>query len=133
MKPNNIIRQGCTEYSFYRCWMEFLTPFHKLTSREKDLAARIIAQYFTLKESIPDPEVLREVLWSTRSRKDMRTSLGMTQAHFQMTLAKLREAEVVVNGDLNPRYIPHKTANDSKFILQVVFDWSTPKTPVKDA
>ncbi|MBQ3950057.1 MAG: hypothetical protein II661_06240 [Bacteroidales bacterium] len=113
--------------------MEFLTPFHKLTSREKDLAARIIAQYFTLKESIPDPEVLREVLWSTRSRKDMRTSLGMTQAHFQMTLAKLREAEVVVNGDLNPRYIPHKTANDSKFILQVVFDWSTPKTPVKDA
>ena len=39
MKPNNLFLIPCTENSFYRAWMEFLTPYHKLTSREKDVAA----------------------------------------------------------------------------------------------
>ena len=119
----------CTENSFYRMWIEFLAPFHKLTARERDVAARIIAQYFRLKESIPDPEVLREVLWSQTSRKDMRESLGISQAYFQMVLAKLKTSGVLVNGDINPKYIPHKT-DEPRFMLSVVYDWSTPSKPV---
>ena len=131
MRPNNIIIQKCSEESFYRLWMEFLAPFHKLTARERDVAARIIAQYFRLKKNIPDPEVLKEVLWSQNSRKDMRESLKMSPAHFQMVLAKLRENEVIVDGDLNPRYIPHK-GDDPRFCLSIVFDWSSPENPIRD-
>jgi len=129
MKPNNVIYLKCTDTSFYRMWIEFLAPFHKLTSRERDVAARIIAQYFKLKDSIPDPEMLREVLWSQHSRKDMRESLDMSQAHFQMILAKLRTAEVLVNGDINPKYIPH-TTEDPRFMLSIIFDWSSKSNPV---
>jgi len=129
MKPNNVIFLKCTNVSFYRMWFEFLTPFHKLTSRERDVAARIIAQYFKLKDSIPDPEMLKEVLWSHTSRKDMRESLKMSQAHFQMILAKLREAEVIVNGDINPKYIPH-TTTDPRFMLSIIFDWSSSANPI---
>lgn len=133
MKPNNVIYLKCTADSFYRAWMELLTPWHKLTSREKDVAARIILQYFKLKESIPDPEVLREVLWSRRVRKDMMDSLGMSQAHFQMVLAKLKSSGVLIDGDLNPKYIPHKLEDDPRFMLQIVYDWSSSKNPVKNA
>lgn len=129
MGPNNVIFQKCSEESFYRLWMEFLAPFHKLTSRERDVAARIIAQYFRLKENIPDPEVLKEVLWSQSSRKDMRESLKMSPAHFQMVLAKLKENGVLVNGDLNPKYIPHKK-DESRFMLSIVFDWSSQSSPI---
>lgn len=131
MKSNKLIYLKCTPDSFYRMWMEFLTPFHKLTSREKDVAARIIAQYFKLKESIPDPEVLRDVLWSRNSRKDMMRSLGMSQAHFQMVLAKLRESGVIVDGDINRRYIPDKT-DEPRFALQIIYDWSSAKNPVRN-
>lgn len=113
-------------------WIEFLTPFHKLTAREKDVAARIIIQYFRLKDDIPDPEVLRDVLWSRKSRKDMMDSLGMSQAHFQMVLSKLKTAGVLVDGNIDPRYIPHKT-DMSRFMLQIVYDWSTPADPVRNA
>lgn len=133
MKPNNLIYLKCTSDSFYRMWIELLTPFHKLTSREKDVAARIIMQYFKLKESVPDPEVLKEVLWSRKSRKDMMESLGMSQAHFQMVLAKLKSAGVLINGDLNKKFIPHKTEGDPRFMLQVVYDWSSPTNPVRNA
>ena len=132
MKPNNLLYAKCTADSFYRAWMEFLTPFHKLTSREKDVAARLIAQYFKLKESISDPEVLRDVLWSRSSLKDIRESLGMTQQHFQMVRKKLKDAAVIKDGDLNKKYIPHK-GTDSRFLLQVVFDWSSAKKPVTNA
>lgn len=128
MKPNNVIYLKCTDDSFYRMWMEFLTPFHKLTSRERDVAARIIAQYFRLKSSISDPEVLKDVMWSHNSRKDMRESLGMSQAHFNMTLRKLKDAGVLKDDDINPRYIPH-VSDDPRFLLNIVFDWSSPSSP----
>jgi hypothetical protein len=131
MKLNDVIPLKCTEESFYRLWMEFMTPFHKLTPRERDVAARIIAQYFRLKESIPDPEVLRDVLWSQKSRKDMRESLKMSQAHFQMVLAKLRENQVLVDDTLNPAYIPHK-GDSPRYLLGVFFDWSSPENPIKN-
>ena len=129
MKPNNLIPLKCTDSSFFRLWVEFLAPFHKLTSREREVAARIIEQYFKLKDSIPDPEILKEVLWSYTSRKDMRESLKMSQAHFQMILAKLRDAEVLVNGDINPKYIPHMT-DEPRFLLGIYFDWSSKTNPI---
>ena len=94
------------------------------------MAARIIYQYFRLKEEIADPEVLRDVMWSQKSRRDMRESLGMSPAHFQMVLARLRAAEILVDGDINPRFIPHKS-DDPRFVLQVIYDWSTPQNPIR--
>lgn len=129
MKPNNVISLKCTEDTFLRLWIEFLAPFHKLTARERDVAARIIAQYFKLKEKVQDPVVLREVLWSQTSRKDMRESLGMSQAHFQMTLGKLRESGVLVGNDIEPRYIPHM-GDEPRFLLSILFDWSSKANPI---
>ncbi|MBQ3950923.1 MAG: hypothetical protein II661_10655 [Bacteroidales bacterium] len=126
MKPNKIWPVKCTRDSFARAWVDLLSPYHKLTSREKDVAARIINQHLKLKESISDPEVLRDVLWSRSSRKDMMQSLGMSQAHFQMVLARLREAEFLIDGDINKKYLPGIT-EDTTYTIQVVFYWSDPK------
>ena len=76
-----------------------------------------------------DPVVLREVLWSQTSRKDMRESLGMSQAHFQMTLGKLRESGVLVGNDIEPRYIPHM-GDEPRFLLSILFDWSSKANPI---
>lgn len=131
MKPNNVFLVPCTEESFYRAWVEILTPYHKLTSREKDVAARILMQYFKFKESISDPEVLRDLLWSRKSRKDIMDSLRMSQAHFQMVLAKLKSSGFIVNGDINLRFIPHKTPDDARLLLHIMFDWSSSKKPIR--
>lgn len=128
MKPDALIYLKCTGDSFYRLWIEFLVPFHKLTPRERDVAARILMQYFKLKESISDPEVLKEVLWSAPSRKDMRESLKMTQVHFQMKLARLKESGFIVDGDINKKYIPSKSGA-SRFILGISFDWTSKENP----
>ncbi len=131
MKPNNVFLVPCTDTSFYRAWIEFLTPYHKLTAREKDVAARILAQYFLFRANISDADVLREVLWSPSSRRDMMTSLKMSQAHFQMVKSKLESVGFLNGKDINPRFLPHKVEGDSRFMLQVVFDWSSERNPVR--
>ena len=118
----------CTEDSFYRAWVEFLAPFHKLTKREREVMARLILQYFRLKEVVQDDALLKDVMWSQTSRKDMRESLKMTPAHFQMALAKLRDAKVLNDGEINPRFLPHKT-DGPRLILEVFFDWTTENNP----
>lgn len=128
MKPNKIIPVKIRKDQFFRAWMEFLTPFHKLTSREREVAARVIAQYFKLKDSVDDPVLMREVLWSQSSRKDMRESLGMTPAHFQMVLAKLKKAKFIVDDDINGVYLP-KMSSDPRFMMCVLYDWSSPEKP----
>lgn len=133
MSPNNFWYNKCTAASFYRMWVEMLTPYHKLTSREKDVAARLLMQYFRFKENVPDPDVLNELLWSTSSRRDMMASLKMSHAHFQMVLAKLRTSGFLnKDGSIYERYIPHKRDGEPRLMLQVVFDWSSPENPVKD-
>jgi len=129
MRPNDYINLKCTGESFFRLWFEFLTPFHKLTSRERDVAARIVIQWFRLRESISDPVVLKDVMWSQTSRRDMRESLGMSVAHFQMILGKLRTAGVLVDGGINPKYIPH-LSDEPRFMLAIVFDWSSKSNPI---
>lgn len=130
MKPNHYLNQKVpSQDMFFRAWVEFLTPFHHLTAREKEVMARIIAQYFKLKESIQDKELLRDVLWSQSSCKDMRESLNMSPAFFRMTLAKLRSAGVIRDGDLYYKYLPN-LGEDPRFCLQIVFDWSTPENRI---
>ncbi len=130
MKPNNVFLVPCTDISFYRAWIEFLTPYHKLTARERDVAARILMQYFRFKDSVPDQSVLRELMWSHSSRKDLTDSLKMSQAHFQLVLSKLKSSGFLKDGDINPRFLPHRIPGDSRFMLQVVFDWSSERHPI---
>ena len=132
MKTNSLIPLKCTEDSFFRLWVEFLAPFHKLTTKERDVAARIIAQYIKLRKNISDPAVLEEVLWSQTSRKDMRESLGMSSAYFQMVLGKLREVGMITQGGVHPKYIPHMT-DEPRYMLSILFDWSSPQNPIKNA
>lgn len=146
MKPNNFFYVKClSDVKFLRSWVEFLTPYHRLTSREKDVAARILQQYIKIKDSVPpgsDPDVVNELLWSRNSRKDMMASLEMTQAHFQMSIGKLKSQPkdrakgnsfLQPDGSVNPLYIPHIIVEDNRLLLQVMFDWSSPTHPVGNA
>lgn len=130
MKTNKLIPLKCTEDSFFRLWIEFLAPFHKLTSRERDVAARVIAQYLKLKKSITDPVVLDEVLWSQTSRNDMRESLKMSKPYFQMIIGKLKEVGIIGDVGINPNYLPDMT-EEPRFLLSILFDWSSSRNPIK--
>lgn len=126
------IMMKCTEDSFFRVWMEILAPFHRLTPRERDVAARILMQYFKLKKSVSDRETLRDVLWSKPSKDDMQKSLGMSTPHFQLALRHLKAARFL-QGDynINPRFVPHVKDGDTGYVLKFLCDWSSKDKPAR--
>lgn len=131
--PNKLLQVKCTKESFFKAYLEFMRPYHNLASRGRNVAAAILAQYFRLKQVIQDPEVLREVLWSKNSKRDIMTSLGMSQENFLMFLTKLKKSGFLQDGDINPIFIPDINPEENRFTLLALFDWSSPKNPIDNA
>lgn len=123
-RANNIIRiPASLEGKFFRYWLEFLLPFHKLTDREMDVATAFIKQRYELSKAITDEGVLDRVIMSEESKRKVREECNITTPHFQVIMGKLRKAKVIVENRINPKFIPKNIQEgDKAFQLLLYFD-----------
>lgn len=120
-KPNNVVLINESKESFFRRWLDFLRPFHKLTDRECDVAAAFIRLRWELSKSINDPDILDRVLMSNDSKKQVRDMSGVTLQHFQVIMSKLKKNGLIVNDKINPKFIPNIEADEDSFKLLLYF------------
>jgi hypothetical protein len=124
MKVNNVIGiPASLKGDFFRKWVEYLTPLHNLANREKDVLAAFIKARFELQESILDLAWLDMAVMSDETRNKIKDELGISSSFFKVILSNLRKQGVIVDGKLNPKYIPKgiKTG-DKTFQLLLYFD-----------
>lgn len=122
-RPNNIIRIPTSlSVNFFKLWLMFLEPFHKLTKREIDVAASFVKQRYELSKVIKDSEILDRVTMSEDTKKKVREECNITLPHFQVILGKLRKNKVIVDGKINPKFIPNINANNDAFQLLLLFE-----------
>ena len=124
-KPNNIARVPCSlDKSFFRYWFMFLEPFHKLTKREIDVAASFVKQRYELSKVIKDNGILDKVTMSEDTKKKVREECDISLPHFQVIMGKLRKNKVIIDGKINPRYIPSVDEENGSFKMMLLFDFS---------
>lgn len=122
-KPNNIVRIPCSlDKSFFRLWFKFLEPFHKLTDREIDVITSFVKQRYGLSKVIKDNEILDKVTMSEDTKKKVREECNITLPHFQVIMGKLRKNKVIVDGKINPRFIPNIDEETDAFQLLLLFE-----------
>lgn len=122
-KPNNIVRIPCSlDKSFFRLWFKFLEPFHKLTDREIDVITSFVKQRYRLSKVIKDNEILDKVTMSEDTKKKVREECNITLPHFQVIMGKLRKNKVIVDGKINPRFIPNIDEETGTFQLLLLFE-----------
>lgn len=122
-KPNNIVRVPCSlDKSFFRLWFKFLEPFHKLTDREIDVIASFVKQRYGLSKVIKDSEILDKVTMSEDTKKKVREECNVTLPHFQVIMGKLKKNKVIVDGKINPRFIPNIDEETGAFQLLLLFE-----------
>lgn len=121
---NNVIRIPTSiKGTFFRIWVEFLTPLHGLTSREKDVVASLLKNRFELSASISDEYILDKVLMSDDIKTKVKEECNISDAFFQVILGKLRKTKVLVEGRINKKFIPKNLkANDKSLQLLLYFD-----------
>lgn len=122
-KPDNIVRIPCSlDKSFFRLWFKFLEPFHKLTDREIDVITSFVKQRYELSKVIKDNEILDKVTMSEDTKKKVREECNITLPHFQVIMGKLRKNKVIIDGKINPRFIPNINEETGIFQLLLLFE-----------
>lgn len=127
-KINNVISiPTATEGDFFRCWLEFLKPFHKLTKRETDVMASFLKQRHELSKVVSDQVILDKLTMSEDTKRKVREECGITQAHFQVIMTNLKKSNVINNGRINSKLIPKvgENANDVHLLLSFDLQWTT--------
>lgn len=122
---DSIVRIPCkVDGKFFRYWFEFLTPFHNLTEREMDVITSFVKQRYELSKVIKDNEILDKVTMSEDTKKKVREECDISLPHFQVIMGKLRKNKVIIDGKINPRYIPSVDEKNGSFKMILLFDFS---------
>ena len=110
--------------SFFRYWFMFLKPFHNLTEREMDVITSFVKQRYELSKVIKDNEILDKVTMSEDIKKKVMEECDISLPHFQVILGKLKKNKVIVDGKINPRYIPIVNEENGSFKMMLLFDFT---------
>lgn len=122
-RPNNIVRVPCSlSKNFFRYWFMFLEPFHKLTDREIDVITSFTKQRYELSKVIKDNGILDKVTMSEDTKRKVREECNITLPHFQVIMGKLRKNKVIIDGKINPRFIPNINEDTGTFQLLLFFE-----------
>ena len=121
-KVDSVIKIPTTLDDFFRYWLEFLKPFHQLTGREIDVATALIKQRYELSKVIADDNILDKVVMSDDTMKIVREECGLSLPHFQVIMGKLKKNKIIVDGRINPKFIPNITEDHENFQLLLLFE-----------
>ena len=122
---DSVVRIPCkVDGKFFRYWFEFLQPFHNLTEREMDVITSFVKQRHELSKVIKDNEILDKVTMSEDTKKKVREECDISLPHFQVIMGKLRKNKVIIDGKINPRYIPSVDEENGSFKMMLLFDFS---------
>lgn len=106
---------------FFRHWLSFLTPIHKLTEKDADILASFLYKRHILSQSINDDDILDSVIMSTQIRKEIREEFDMSSAYFQVVLNKLRNKGIIVNNKIIKKFIPDVDLDTKNYKLILHF------------
>lgn len=121
---DNVVRIPCKlDYSFFKMWFMFLQPFHHLTEREMEVATSFVKQRYELSKVVSDNGILDRLVMSEDTKRKVREECNITLPHFQVIMGKLRKNNIIVDGKLNPRYIPRVIEENGSFKLVLLFDF----------
>lgn len=121
---DNVVRIPCKlDYSFFKMWFMFLQPFHHLTEREMEVATSFVKQRYELSKVVSDNGILDRLVMSEDTKRKVREECNITLPHFQVIMGKLRKNNIIVDGKLNPRYIPRVIEENGSFKLMILFDF----------
>lgn len=106
-KPNSVIKvQTSVNTDFFRLWLEFLRPFHRLTNKELEVATCFIKHYYELNKVISDPKILDQVSMSDEIKRKVREECNIKLPNFQVIMGKLKKIKLLLMEKSTPNSSP---------------------------
>lgn len=122
-KIDSVIKIPTTLDNFFRYWFEFLKPVHHLTQREIDVASLLVKHRYELSKVVFDEAILDKMVLSTDVRKQIMEECGLPPRYFNVVMSNLKKDKIIVDGRLNPKYIPRIKEEKGNFQLLLLYDF----------
>lgn len=122
-KIDSVIKIPTTLDNFFRYWFEFLKPVHHLTQREIDVASLLVKHRYELSKVVSDEAILDKMVLSTDVRKQIMEECGLPSRYFNVVMSNLKKDKIIVDGRLNPKYIPRIKEEKGNFQLLLLYDF----------
>ena len=137
-KPNNVISIPCSlDKTFFRLWMEFLLPYHHMTSREMDVAAGFLQKWYELSKCITDDDIINRMLFSVETKREIQIETGMEYKNMAVVISNLKSRNFIIKASdrkdhdkLNPRFIP-RISDDKNHKLLILFNFDDSRSSSK--
>lgn len=133
-RPNNVIKiPPLSEEDFFRCWFEFLNPFHHLMGKELNVMTNFAIEYVRLSKIIHDEDILGNTLFSKEVTDRIAKKSNVSSMYLRNIVnQKLRKRGLFTGKKINRRYIPNYNG-ENNFGLYIVFDINGPQKTDKQS
>lgn len=133
-KANNIFRIPCSSMEeFYSLWIDFLTPIHKLTSKNKQILLAFLMLRYELSQSITNETLLDEILMNEDSKAKIKERCNLQGNYLQVAMFTLAQQNVLIKAlsndtrkkykyRINPRILPDMQYTDTEVTLKFNFE-----------
>lgn len=107
--------------TFFEYWLTFLKPIHKLGKSDIKLFAAMLKRRFELSDVIADEKLLDEAILGREERKRLKDAYQISSVKMYNCLTALKRSKVIINGRINPKFIPKVKKGDKDFSLLFYF------------
>lgn len=105
IKSNSRLKMS-PEGDFFRVWVAFLEPVHKLTGKEMEVLAEYLKERYELSKKISDNDTIDKVLMSFDTRKIICNRCDIKGKHLNVILSKFRKNGVIKDGKIYLNLMP---------------------------
>lgn len=122
-----------TSYMFFLYWLDFLRPFHKLTSVETKILAAILHERFILSKVVTDDKLLDRIVLNKDSRKKYIETCNINSNNLSVTISSLKDKGAIKDNRINMRYVPNikQDCTHYEMVLNFVIDKQIDETIIQ--
>lgn len=118
----NVQTFNTSKQNFFILWLTVLQPFLKLRDKEVTVLGKMLHTRYLISLEVRNPDMLDELLFSSKIRKQMQSELKMEEYAFNNILTSLRGKKMVLGRAINKKIIPVITEPFDNFKLSFNFD-----------
>ena len=107
--------------NFYKLWLTFMTPLHKLTAKSVEVAAELLKERKRLSKVISDTTVLYKNLFSVETKNYITSKCKITSSNYYVIMGKLRTAGFIIDNTINIKFIPDYNYEGDEYHLHIMF------------
>lgn len=107
--------------SFFRRWVQFTEPFHKLNNRQQQVLSLLLYYHYILKQEITNNKILWKEVFDYDTKVKIYSELEIHTTGLENILTQLRKKNVIMDNQISPVYIPDLDKNSKTFTIKYNF------------